>query len=452
MPRPREQQFGPGWLAARIASLAQHPVGGWCVAWSGGADSTALLAALVELRDAAVARGTSPVPLRAIHVDHGLQPASVHFRSQCRRLARSWRVPLSIRSVVVDVFPGRSIEEAARDARYAALRQALRPGECLLSAQHAGDQLETFLLQALRGAGVAGLASMPESVAFGEGRLLRPLLTLSRDALLAYLRARGVDWTEDPTNADLRFDRNYLRRVVLPPLLARWPSAALTIARSARHAAVADAALGVGAARDAAAAADGAGLDITVLRRLSVPRQALALRAWIARRGLPLPDERRLAEVLRMLEVRGDAQPCVRWPGVEVRRHQGRLVVSRAVPQPVGAGMASRLAWRWRKAPRLPLPGGGSLELQPDPWGDVDLARLPAQLQVAGRAALGEATLACDLKSLLRESAIPSWERDAVPLVFAASRVLAVADLWRDEGVGAAPDSVRRGRFVWRQG
>lgn len=456
MPGPREQGFGPSWLEAQLARLAPAAVRGWCVAWSGGADSTALLSALVALRDAALAAGKRPLPLRAIHIDHQLQAAAADFRRQCRRQARRWSLPLTVIRVAVDAGTGRSVEEAAREARYAALAAALRPGEGLLLAQHGGDQLETFLLQALRGAGVAGLAAMPERSPLGQGWLLRPLLDLSQSALRAWLQARGVDWIEDPSNDDLRFDRNYLRRTVLPALLARWPAAPQTLARSARHAAVADEVLRAQGTKDAAAAADGAALDIRVLNRLSPRRQALALRAWLDRRGLPLPDERGLGEVLRLLALREDAQPCVRWAGAEVRRHAGCLHARAQRPEAYPEGREPR-EWRWTVGQPLQLPGGGSLVLVRDVWGDIDLGRLPAVLNVgfradAGAVPTGTRSPNVDLKSLLRESGIPAWQRGEVPLLWSGARLLAVADLWHDRSLQATKERTNSGRFVWRQG
>ena len=130
---------------------------------------------------------------------------------------------------------GESLEAAARTARYRLLGAAFAEGEALLTAHHQDDQLETVLLQLLRGAGVAGLAAMPALAPFGRGVLVRPLLTVPRAALADWVRAQGLSWVEDESNAQLRPDRNYLRARVLPVIRARWPAAAATVARSARH-------------------------------------------------------------------------------------------------------------------------------------------------------------------------------------------------------------------------
>src|SRR5207237_7962760 len=124
---------------------------------------------LCELRDRA-SQGAS-FGLRALHVDHGLQPQSRDWSRQCRRLARRLHVPLTLACVQVARDRALSREAAARDARYGAFEAAVRPGDALLLAQHAQDQLETLLLQLLRGAGPAGPAAMPPRRPLGPGTL-----------------------------------------------------------------------------------------------------------------------------------------------------------------------------------------------------------------------------------------------------------------------------------------
>jgi tRNA(Ile)-lysidine synthase len=289
------------------------------VAWSGGLDSTVLLHAL------RAARGG--IRVRAIHVDHGLQAASLKFRQFCELTARRWGVPLTLLKPQVRAPRGASVEEVARQARRAALLGALRPGELLLTAQHADDQLETLLLALLRGAGPRGLSAMPAVMALGGTRLLRPLLGHERAEIAAYARAWRIEWVDDPTNSQERFDRNYLRASVVPALRARWPAAARTMARSARHCANAAQAIEAAAARDLDAAADGAGLAIAVLRRFSAARRAAVLRAWILRAGARAPNERHLLQVEAMMAARRDAHPELRLPDCILRRAGAMLTI-----------------------------------------------------------------------------------------------------------------------------
>jgi tRNA(Ile)-lysidine synthase len=266
--------------------------------------------------------------MRAVHVDHGLQPAAADFRSFCQRTARRWRVPLQVVKVRVAVGRGDSLEEAARQARRAALARALRPGEVLLTAQHADDQLETLLLALMRGAGPRGLAAMPAAMPFAGTRLLRPLLDFGGAGIAAYARRAGLEWVEDPTNADSRYDRNFLRARVLPALRERWPAAAHTAARSARHCAAASELLDAAALRDLELAADGADLEVAILRRFAPARRATVLRAWIRRAGARAPNERHLRQIEAMMAARRDAHPELRLPDAILRRVAGRLVIS----------------------------------------------------------------------------------------------------------------------------
>jgi hypothetical protein len=236
-----------------------------------------------------------------------------------------------------------------------------------LLAQHQDDQVETLLLQLLRGAGVAGLAASPERA----GQLLRPLLPVTRVQLQAWLRRRALKWSEDPSNADDRYARNFLRLKIMPLLRERWPALSVTLSRSAALAAEAQLLLAASADAVLLDAVDGAALRVTVLRRLAPAERRNALRRWLQLRGLPMPDQRRLQELAGpLLHSRHDAQPFIRWPGALVRRHGDRLhaVAEPAAPAtPAADGAAAqgaaaapkRLQWDWLREPRLALPAGG---------------------------------------------------------------------------------------------
>jgi len=446
---PASQQFGARWLARRLAQLLpDFPAVELCVAFSGGADSTALLAALTQLPRPARA-------LRAVHVDHGLNRESAAWARQAAATARLLGVPCEVLTAKVARGRGESLEARAREVRYRLLAGALRQGEVLLTAHHEDDQLETVLLMLLRGAGVAGLAAMPELAAFPPGRLARPLLTRSRAVLEAFVQDAGLPYLEDPANLEERLDRNYLRRRVLPLLRARWPAAAATVSRSARHAAEAQRLLEGVARADLDRASHGIALEASALRALPPERRHNALRCWIAARGFTVPPTARLAEIGGpLLAARADAQPAVEWPGARLERHGGllRLVApadeARAAPR-------SAIRWRWRAQPRCPLPGGmGTLELRPDAHGPLNLAALPAVLTIRWRRGGERLTVARGgprraLKSLLRESRLRPAERARLPLVYGGAQLLAVADLWADESVQARAPARQRARLVW---
>ena len=188
------------------------------VAFSGGLDSTVLLAAICRL---------TPRPeVRALHIDHGLHPDSGAWEGHCKALAASLGVGFGSLQCPVEPVQGESLEARARAVRYRALAELLAPGEILVTAHHADDQLETLMLRLMRGTGVKGLRGIAPLQPFGAGFLARPLLAISREDILAAAREWDLEWIEDPSNRDTRFDRNYVRAELIPRITKRWPAAA----------------------------------------------------------------------------------------------------------------------------------------------------------------------------------------------------------------------------------
>ena len=445
-------------IAASLATLIpEYPAASLCIALSGGLDSSVLLHVLALLRRAQAPRGAR-MRLRAVHVNHGLLPSSAEWAARCRAACRKLHIRLKVIEVQVLRRRGESPEAAAREARYRALANELDAGEVLLTAQHADDQLETVLLQLLRGAGLPGIAAMPALADFGRGRLARPLLALERTQIEAWARARKLTWIEDDSNADERLDRNYLRRRVAPLLRARWPGAARAVARTARHAAEAQRLLDLLALADVERASDGARLSAKRLRALSAERRRNALRFWIARSRHRVPDARRLAELAgALIEARADANPQVRWNDTVVQRQADSLTLRRATSFDAPAAPLAPLAWPLHAVPVLELPATlGRLELARAPRGPIDLDALPAQITVLLRKG-GERLRPRRggprraLKDLLREAQVPHDERARVPLLFDGEQLLAVGDLWVDARIRAGAATKQRARLIWHR-
>jgi tRNA(Ile)-lysidine synthase len=423
------------------------------VAFSGGLDSTVLAHSLWKQR-------RKLGGLRLVHVDHGLQPASAAWSTHCARLAREWRLPFVSVAAQVRVAAGESLEAAAREARYAALAGELAPDEVLVTAQHQDDQAETVLLQLFRGAGVSGLAAMPEYTRFGRGWLARPLLSNTRAELEQYAAAKRLKWVEDPTNQSERFGRNFLRHRVLPVLRKRWPGLDATIARTARHMAEAADLLDETARADLVTTMDGDGLNVAALRRLRPARRRNVLRAFIARANLEQPSSAQFAEMTGpLLAARADAQPHVSCSGFNLRRRAGRLVLQvNSRQQPVPSAESSPKSWLWKEHRDFMVNASGDrLSLVDDPSGNIDLDKLPAVLQLRQRQGgeklrPGPRARSQSLKKLLQAAKLTVEERARLPLLFAGGRdgsLIAVGDRWLDVSVLANVKSRRRARLVW---
>ena len=394
---------------------------------SGGLDSTALLHRLA--RDARLDNGR----LRALHVHHGLHADADGWAAHCQWTCEALGIPLAVIRVAVE-HRGEGLEAAAREARYAAFADALRDGELLVTAHHLDDQAETFLLRALRASGPDGLAAMRPWRAFARGWHWRPLLETPRAALLDYARRHRLQWIDDPANASLDFDRNFLRRQVMPLLRARWPQADAAFARSAALSAQASELLDT---EDEAALASCATLDahaIAVAPLLALPaaRRARALRRWIQRLDLPpLPGQAIARIESDLLSARGDGEPVFRWGQAQLRRWRDLLYAARVVPPLTQDWQAG-----WDGRGRLLLPDGGALSLQgadalpAAAW--VTARRGGERIRLPGRAHSHA------LKKVLQDLGVPPWERERLPLLRdAAGDVLAAGDLVHAAGFDA---------------
>jgi tRNA(Ile)-lysidine synthase len=410
------------------------------VAYSGGRDSTALLHATLV---AAQAQGAEVL---ALHVHHGLSPQADDWLKACAAQCRRWArrglpVQWVFERIATRPSPGDSIEAWARQVRYRALREmAVANGVSLvLLGHHRQDQAETFVLQALRSAGVAGLAGMPRTIERDGLTWARPWLDRSRGEIEAYVRRHRLAHVDDDSNVDDRFARNRLRRQVWPVLTEAFPQAEAAFADAARWAHEAAVCAAELAAIDLAAlvAGDG-GLDVKAWRLLSSSRAANALRAWLRLRLGSAPPATLVARlVLELATVRSG-----RWPveGGELRLYRGML---RHDPPTESVASERETRLSVRKAGRHALPGwGGSLQVSRVKEGGVPLAWL-ARLELREReggerfqAGIGRPPRS--LKKQFQAAGLPAWSREG-PLVYSGGQLVFVPGLGLDARVQALP-------------
>jgi tRNA(Ile)-lysidine synthase len=292
-PTPKPKPVKPSLAASNPAQGALEAFAGLtvplAVAYSGGADSTALLHA---------ACAQWPGQVRAIHVNHGLQAAAAQFETNCAAVCAQLNVPLHVVKVSAGHAAGESPEDAARKARYTGLADAARALSVsqVLLGQHADDQIETILLALSRGAGLAGLSAMPAVFERAGVQFFRPLLEVPGASLRDWLTQTGRVFVDDPSNTDERFTRNRIRARLLPALADTFPHFRQTFARSASHAAQAQVLLDEVAAQDLQFV--GSPPEIKALQALSRPRQANVLRHWLLLCHQVRPSAAQLAQLL----------------------------------------------------------------------------------------------------------------------------------------------------------
>ncbi|HUW98394.1 MAG TPA: tRNA lysidine(34) synthetase TilS [Acidiferrobacter sp.] len=430
----KSARFSSEWLLGALEKLAITRVDPILVGFSGGLDSTALVHALSRV---------SWPGLRAVYIDHGLHPDAVVWGAQVRQRAGDWGVPCEVLTVEV-CNRGQGIEAAARAARYAALAAYMTPQEVLIVAHQADDQAETIMLQLLRGTGLAGAAGMVPMKAFGKGRLARPLLAMTRTALADYVAAEGLSFSEDTSNADRRFARNYIRHEVWPMLARRWPRGHEALARGARHLQAAQRLLESYVEADVARCTDEHGnLMLAPLHSLSDEAQALVLRGWIRRRGGLAPSERGVNAILAALRIvpRSRQQVLRLKCGGVMRRYRDR--VSWAAHEAAGGA----LSWRgvWAPPADYPLPMAGWRLTGRAALGEgLSRNRLDGKLltvcsRVAGARVYIPGRGHRSLKKLLQELGVAPWDRARAVFVFDAEALIAIPGYWSCRSYEALP-------------
>jgi tRNA(Ile)-lysidine synthase len=349
-----------------------------------------------------------------------------------------------IRSVDARNAKGESPEETARNCRYEAFAAILEPEDVLLLAQHQDDQAETFLLQLFRGAGPKGLSAMPLRTSFHEGHLLRPFLGVSREDIVKVGSTLGIPWIEDLSNQNTRYDRNLIRRDILPLIQQRWPAVVSVIARSAQHVATSEQLLEESIDDRYQSILDGACLKIDRLKRLAPSMQRAIVRRWIRSQGFRLPSTKIIERICsEALHAAPDRNPDIVWPEGRIRRYRGQLSLHPhlpAIPKLSPHSIPSTIKL-------IPLEENGCLVLE-ETFGEgialadwnthtinVHYRRGGEKIKLKGRQGHQE------LRKLFQEEGVPPWERNTIPLIYLNDKLAAVGDLWIDESFSAESKS-----------
>jgi len=398
------------------------------IAYSGGVDSHVLLHACSTLK-----ASFNAVNFKAIYIDHGLHQDSKKWTVHCQRTSENLGIDFLSEAVNAVDVKGDGPEQAARHARYDALRKHCLENALLLIAQHQDDQAETLMLQLFRGAGVKGLASMPRLAAFGEGYIGRPFLELSQQDILNYAAQCQLNWVEDTSNLELTYDRNFLRQQVIPLIKERWPAFAKTTARTASHCAEASSILN-DYASTLLKGNSSADLCVDSIEGQTDKVKRLVLRQWLANNAVRMPSEKILHQLLPLITLTLGKSACVAWAEYQVRLYNGSLYFSE---QQSDALPTKDICWQ---AEQIELPGSlGVLRKKRVMSGGISEhfwleSRLSIRHRVGGESIKLVGSLGRKkLKKLYNEAKIFPWVRGDVPLIYIDDELVAVADLWLDE-------------------
>ena len=421
------------------------------VAYSGGLDSQVLL----TLSQKAVPQAQ----LRAIHINHGLNPQADAWQEHCRLYCAQLNVDFEFRKVKLN-NTGRNLELKARQARYAVLESIVQEDDYILMAHHQNDQIETVLYRLLRGSGPKGLAGIPVERKLGRGTLLRPLLKYSKEMLIEYAEASKLIWVEDGSNSNIDFDRNYLRQEIIPALKARWPEAGKSIQRSADLCIESEGLLNKLAEIDSGKfiVRNQAYLPIQFMREMDSSRQRNILRYWFQILAEDFDVVKPGFEELRcivkeVIPAAEDAQPLVSWKyagyEMQLRRFASKLHVLKNFPVEINRKpLAIKLSENLGLGANL-----GCIKLESTTSNGVIFQEgdeLEIRFDCSDLEAKPAGRKTRSFKKLYQDYAVPPWMRDRIPLLFVNGKLAAVADLFVCDEM-AAEDGQKQLKIYWQR-
>ncbi len=425
------------------------------VAYSGGLDSSVLLR-LTQQYCAA-----HQITLYAFHIHHGLSPNADAWRAHCEAEATRLGVYFDARRVTIHDTELHGIEQAARLARYEALRALCQQHQItlLLTAHHQDDQAETVLLQLLRGAGLPGLSAMAplhlqHDLLGGQVALGRPLLTLSRAQLEALASAWGVAYINDESNTDTRYRRNAVRQLIAPVLAQHFPGYAAQIARSSQHSQAAQRLLDELAMEDWLACAEDEAIRLEQLRQLSTDRIDNLLRYWMQQMHIHAPSTAQLVQLReQMLFASEDAHPLLQLNGIDFERKGGLLVMRPSADAALPPQGEISLCWQGEAALTIPEWRGSLVFEEADDFGLDRNMLLQGRLQLRSRSGgeklkLDAARPSRTLKNLFQETGIAMRERAWLPLLYVDEALVFAAGLGADVRAQRAGQGGLRLRWV----
>lgn len=402
----------------------------YLIAFSGGLDSTALLSLFAKSRE------TQPhLQLRAIHIHHGLSPNADQWLAHCQQICRQLNIPLITKKVSIN--KKRGIEQGAREARYQAISEARLPNEVVVTAHHLQDQTETFFLALKRGSGVKGLSAMQMETELFSMPIFRPLLHCSKTRLKGFVQGEKLAWIEDESNADNRYERNFLRNQVLPPLRERWAFFDHAVQTTAQLCYNQQQLLNELLADEFAQRynENDRTFNVSQFAKYSVNKQNALLRMWLEELGEPLLGEQALAILLKeVIFAPKDANPQYVLRDKTIRRYQNKLYLVPKMTEVSHFCAELRI---------------GQILLLPDYLGDLQLFKTSENLTAlwrigahefksilpltnekitvgfgySGTVKLHAQDLNRDIKKVWQKLGVPVWQRTRIPLIFYGERL-----------------------------
>jgi tRNA(Ile)-lysidine synthase len=407
------------------------------LAYSGGMDSSVLLHLFYSNKE------KIKLQIEVLYVNHGLQSEADDWAVFCQKQCEDYDFPFTELKISDSCPKGESVEAWAREKRYQLIDDIMQPNDVLFSGHHKDDQVETFFLQALRGAGPRGLSAMPLIKKKKDTFYARPLLNYSREEIKQYASEHDLNWQDDKSNSDSRYDRNYFRHKLSPIIESRWPAYRDTINRLIEHQKETRLMLDELAVEDInnAKRDNEFSLDINIIKTLSQARQKNLMFAWLEQLNLQIPGSRHIEKIISDI-INSDLEksPCVNWADVEIRRYKNTLYAFKKMQD---YDVDTEFKWQPESILNIfeetliakPAKGIG---LSQD---KVDKNNFIVRFRKGGEKIKPDnASHSKTVKQLFQERSVLPWYRDKFPLVYINDELAAIPGFCVDKKYRAEND------------
>jgi len=417
-------------FSKEIGSLVSRK---FLLAFSGGVDSVVLLDLLVNVLKESDA-------LRIIHINHNLNEHSNDWAQFSSEVCEKYDLPLICESVEPKRH-GKGLEADARELRYQSFRDVIQDDEYLLTGHHQDDQMETLLYRIFRGTGIDGLMAIRREIKFGKGFLYRPMLNISREKIEEYAQLKNLKWIYDSSNDDSSYDRNFLRKDIIPLIKKRWPSVENKVSRLSVIAEQNQLLLNELAIEDVGQLKNYNHLDIETLSEKSYPRIINIFRFMIKKNNMSVPSMQVLNEGIKTLMHSKSKSPSMTWNDNTIRRYKHRLYfLNSALNSP--NDLSNEMSWDIKKTINLGK-NLGSIQARFLNGEGISLNRCPSNLAIKYRKGGEEIKpsghkITKSLKNLFQENNVLPWVRDKIPLIYVDQELISVGDLWFNQDFKAS--------------
>ncbi|MDG2061184.1 MAG: tRNA lysidine(34) synthetase TilS [SAR86 cluster bacterium] len=402
------------------------------VAFSGGLDSHVLL----DL----ITKSVNKSSIYALHVNHKVSNSSDLWEKHCAEIADdlgvhfiSWQIPSKLNEHLN--------EESLRDKRYAFLCDWAESRDVICTAHHQDDQSETILFRLIRGSGINGMKGIPKKTIYKNKSILRPLLGVTKENIKKYAIQNKLNWVEDDTNLDLRFDRNFIRKKILPIVEERWPSYQDSFKRFSERARDTQEILNDIADQDIQMTQEDklAKLSISKLKKLNKSRMRNLLHRWVWLITQKYVESKIINKICENIILSGDNISSEVSIGkinqrnsIEVRKYDGYLHAIRYQ----NIQVSKHDTYLWDLLSPLKFPTGELTGIRQKGDGIKYDKKLKVEVKIRkGGEIIRPFGRNCSksLKSLFQEKRTPPWERNRLPLIYLDGQLAAIANLWIDE-------------------